>query len=155
MHEETPQTPEQAAQAPAIVICPHAQRPIPASSVQALYTAVGWWPQRRATEIAAMLDDTIAVGAWAGEQLVGFVRVVSDEHFRAFLEDVVVHPDFQRRGIGRLLLDRVLAELDTIDVVSLFCAPHLVPFYKAAGFRARRSQVVMLRGRPQDDEEPG
>jgi ribosomal protein S18 acetylase RimI-like enzyme len=49
-----------------------------------------------------------AVGAWAGDRLVGFVRAVTDGAFRAYVEDVIVAPDARGAGIGRSLIDHLL-----------------------------------------------
>jgi GNAT superfamily N-acetyltransferase len=125
----------------------HHQRPIDPQAVRALYTAVGWWPLRTQEEIAQVLGEALAVGAWEGDHLVGFARAVSDHHFRAFIEDVVVHPTYQRMGLGRLLLAKLLDALPHIETITLFCQPDLVPFYEEHGFRAFPSQMVMHRKR--------
>jgi GNAT superfamily N-acetyltransferase len=125
----------------------HHERPIDPQAVRALYTSVGWWPLRTQEELALVLKDALAVGAWEGDHLVGFARVVSDQHFRAFIEDVVVQPGHQRRGLGRLLLAKVLDALAQIETVTLFCQQSLVPFYEEHGFRAFPSQMVMHRKR--------
>lgn len=124
-------------------------RPIDPEAVRQLYVAVGWWPERQMEDIALVLRAELAFGAWDGDHLVGFTRVVSDGRLRAFIEDVVVHPDYRRLGIGSQLLKSVVQALDHIEIVTLFCEPGLVPFYERHGFKARHSQVVMHRRRPQ------
>ena len=44
------------------------------------------------------------IGAFVGRTLVGFVQVCWDGGSHAFVLDTVVHPDHQRRGIGRNLV---------------------------------------------------
>src|SRR5262245_949196 len=39
-----------------------------------------------------------------GQHLIGFVNLAWDGGIHAFLLDTTVHPDFQRRGIGRQLV---------------------------------------------------
>lgn len=132
---------------PAVAVACHHERPIDPAALRHLYDTAGWWPERAAPAIAAMLEDDLAVGAWDGDRLVGFARAVSDRRFRAYIEDVVVHPEYRRAGIGGRLLDALVDGLAHIDTVSLFCAPELVPFYERQGFRASRSQVVLHRER--------
>jgi ribosomal protein S18 acetylase RimI-like enzyme len=123
------------------------ERAIDPQAVKTLYTTVGWWPERQEADIAHILRADLAVGAWAGTVLVGFARVVSDQHFRAFIEDVVVHPEYQRRGIGTLLLAKILDSLQQIETITLFCQPELTSFYEQQGFRASSSQQVLhLKG---------
>lgn len=42
-------------------------------------------------------------------RLVGFVRCLSDGAFAALVVDACVHPEYQRRGIGRNLMKRLLS----------------------------------------------
>ena len=47
--------------------------------------------------------------AMAMRWLIGFARVLTDRVYRATLWDVVVHPDYQKRGVGEELVNRALA----------------------------------------------
>jgi len=124
-----------------------AERPIPGRLVRDLYARVGWWPERSEKDIARVLVRGVAIAAWDDERLVGFARAVSDGRFRAYIEDVVVHEHYRRQGVAMDLLERLLDELGTIDVVSLFCDPRLAPLYERAGFEPTR-QLVLHRERP-------
>jgi len=132
----------------AITIAFHHERPIDPRAVRELYTHVGWWPQRTPEKIARVLQDALAVGAWDGDQLVGFARAVSDGHFHAYIDDVAVRPDHQRKGLGSLLLTKLLDGLQEVETVTLFCQQSLVPFYEAHGFQAFPSQMVLHRAQP-------
>lgn len=50
------------------------------------------------------------VGAFDGDTLVGFVHLCSDGGAHAFVLDTMVHPDYQRRGIGRDLVQAAAIE---------------------------------------------
>jgi GNAT superfamily N-acetyltransferase len=117
---------------------------IPADGVIALYQAARWWPQRTADQVSAVLGSSPAVGAWHGEELVGFARAVTDGILRAYVEDVVVSPDWRSTGIGQALMDCLVDALGPIPVVTLFCVPDLVPYYERHSFR-RTKQIVMHR----------
>ena len=127
-----------------ITIAPHRERPVPSDRLRRLYDHLGWWPERGEAAIAGMLSGAIAVGAWREDELVGFARAVTDGLFRAYLEDVAVHSDHRRQGIGSRLVSRLLRELGDIDLTSLFCQPDLVAFYEKLGFRPTR-QIVLHR----------
>jgi GNAT superfamily N-acetyltransferase len=127
-----------------IAVASHADRPIPAREVLALYRAEGWWPERTARQVNGALAAGSAVGAWHDETLVGFARAVTDGVLRAYLEDVVVARRFRGTGVGQSLVCRLLAQLDPIPVVSLFCSRELVAFYEATDFRPT-AQVVLHR----------
>lgn len=124
----------------------HRDRPIAPSLVRELYNHVGWWPERSSEQIGQVLEGAPAAGAWDGERLVGFARVVTDGIFRAYIEDVVVHEAWRRQGVATALMACLLDELKEIPVVSLFCKAGLVPVYQGQGFQETR-QVVMHKVR--------
>lgn len=129
-------------------VAQHKVRPIPSEAVRALYEEDGWWPDRRTEDIANVLRVHPAVGVWDGDHLIAFARAVTDGCFRAYIEDVVVHPQYRRIGIARLLLAELLSTLVHIETVSLFCQRELAPLYEQLGFVMRGSQVVLHRSRP-------
>ena len=78
--------------------------------VLALYDAVGWTAYTSSPEtVSAALSGSAAIAvARAGTELVGLARVISDGASICYLQDVLVRPAFQRRGIGRRLVQLVL-----------------------------------------------
>jgi len=90
-----------------------------------------------------MLKQNISIGVWIDDNLVGFARAVSDGKFRAYIEDVVIHNEFQKAGIGTKLVSKLLDELSHIDVISLFCGEGLISFYEKNNFKFSKSQYVM------------
>ncbi|GIN86228.1 hypothetical protein J6TS2_26140 [Heyndrickxia sporothermodurans] len=90
-----------------------------------------------------MLEQEISVGAWKNGTLIGFARAISDGKFRAYIEDVVIHKDFQNLGIGTKLISKLLERLAHIDVISLFCEEELIPFYENNNFKVGKTQFVM------------
>ena len=129
---------------PDSAVLPHSEREIPAEDVLGLYRAADWWPERTAEQVRAVLRASPAVGAWHGEDLIGFARAVTDGVLRAYVEDVVVSPEWRGAGVGRALLAGLMEQLEPIPVVTLFCSSELVRYYEASSFRSSR-QVVMHR----------
>lgn len=82
-----------------------------------LYRSVGWTAY---TDDAERLVDAVnasyCVLAARSESggLVGLARTVSDGLTVAYLQDILVAPEHQRRGIGGALLDEILARTDGI-----------------------------------------
>ncbi len=84
------------------------QTSIPVDAYLALTTRV--WPQaHNAPRAAAALLKTVNVGAWDGARLIGIVRMLTDGYFVATVPEVIVDPDYRRRGVGRELMNRALA----------------------------------------------
>ena len=92
------------------------------------------WPRDYdVRQVSEALARTINLGAWAGNQLVGAVRVLTDGYFFSTVPEVMVDPDFRRRGIGRELMQRALA---MAPGGRLFFGAQLgnEPFFEASGF---------------------
>ena len=68
-----------------------------------------------------------AVSAWDGDRLVGFARAISDGATNAYVSTVAVLPEHQKRGIGREIIQRLLAGHDGIQFV--LHSEHAVSFY--------------------------
>lgn len=72
------------------------------------------------------------------KKLIGFARATSDTVFNATIWDVVIHPDFQGKGLGRALMDQIILKLRYADIstITLFADPQVVSFYRSLGFMA-------------------
>ena len=77
----------------------------------ALYDSVGWTAYTKDPEKLrrAVVGSTTVVTAREDGVLVSLARVVSDGASICYLQDVLVHPDHRRRGIGRELMVKALA----------------------------------------------
>jgi ribosomal protein S18 acetylase RimI-like enzyme len=126
-----------------VKVAAHNERPIGAAEVMKLNRTVGWWPERSEVDFEAVLCTGPAAGAWVGAELVGFARAISDGRMHAYIDDVMVHPGYRRRGIAAKVT-RTLTDILSLPVVTLFCQPELVPLYEAAGFSPTR-QVILHR----------
>lgn len=130
-----------------ITLASHQERPVPPAALRALYVHVNWVRRTDETGLAAVLAAGPAIGAWDGEELVGFVRALSDGHLAAYIEDVMVHQRHRKSGLGSALMTRLLAELEAVAVINLFCAPETVPFYEKQGFGPTTNVLTQRRQR--------
>ena len=79
-----------------------------------------------------------------GERVVGFSEY--DPETRE-LAAVYVHPDFERRGLGRALLEaaEAAAHARGVDSLHLRASLNAVSFYQRAGYVVERAGSVTLR----------
>lgn len=82
---------------------------------------------------AELVGASQVVSAWDGEALVGFARVAGDGASNACVSAVLVRPDWQRRGVGRELMRRVLKGRDDVRFV-LRTTPAGEALYASPGF---------------------
>ncbi len=116
---------------------------VPPNAVQELCASVGW-SRREPDLIVRALENSLAVvSIWDKDELVGFARATGDKVFNATVWDMVVRPDYQRLGVGRLVMCELLKELDeySIPLVTLYADPGTDGFYKRFGFLADPSGV--------------
>jgi ribosomal protein S18 acetylase RimI-like enzyme len=118
------------------------ERDIDLYELEELCDAVGW-SRRPLRKVKKAIEHSFLVASmWQvrGNQrrLIGFARATSDHAFNATIWDVVVHPDFQGKGLGKALMKYVLKKLrsEEISNVTLFADPHVVDFYRTMGFMA-------------------
>jgi predicted N-acetyltransferase YhbS len=93
-----------------------------------------WSREYDLAQIAAAIDRTINIGAWAGDRLVGSVRVLSDGYLFNTVPEVMVDPEFQRRGLGRELM-RLALEAAPGGRLFFGALPGNEPFFERAGFQ--------------------
>lgn len=95
-----------------------------------LFNAVGW--ERRTADrdrLAQLVRGSLyVVSAWDSDRLVGFARAISDGATNAYISTVAVLPEYQKRGIGREVIQRLLADHDGIQFV-LHANDNAYPFY--------------------------
>jgi GNAT superfamily N-acetyltransferase len=107
-----------------------------------LFETTGWNRQYQASQdelMGALSRSQWIVAVNDGSRLVGFGRVVTDGFIHAMIYDLIVHPEYQNRGLGTRILDALVQKcLDAnIRDIQLFCARGQRAFYEKRGFVAR------------------
>ena len=109
-------------------------------AVLALYAAVGWTNYTARPEMLerAFSGSLCALAARAGGRLAGVVRAVVDGASVLYVQDLLVLPEYQRRGLGGLLLRELLARYPDVYQTVLLTddTPEHAAFYESAGFKS-------------------
>jgi ribosomal protein S18 acetylase RimI-like enzyme len=96
---------------------------------------VGWpSPPSPAQRLALLRGAAHVVLARVDGRLAGFVTALSDGVLCASIPLLEVLPEFQRQGLGKELVRRVLAEIGPLYAVDLACDDDLVDYYRSLGF---------------------
>lgn len=89
-----------------------------AHEILSLYASVGWTNYTAQPEMLerAFAHSLAILAAYDGERLIGIIRAVGDGASIVFVQDLLVHPDYQRRGIGSTLLKMLLALFARVSI---------------------------------------
>ena len=88
------------------------------------------------------LNSTFVYSAWADEQLVGCVRVLSDLHFRSIIYDLAILTEYQKQGIGRELVQRCINSCK--DSEWLVQTDMAKGFYEKIGFKEKNDYFLTI-----------
>lgn len=85
-----------------------------------LFSSVNWDSANDTHRLQeAFLHSSHILTAWDGQKLIGIIRSMDDNVWSATIDCLVVHKDYQREGIGSLLLQKLLKELQHITYISV------------------------------------
>ncbi|MCL2708965.1 MAG: GNAT family N-acetyltransferase [Defluviitaleaceae bacterium] len=132
-----------------------AKKDLPAEQLHRLFFLAGWAGDEPVCDPEALpffslpfINSTVVVSAWAGERLVGAVRVLSDKLGRSVIYDLVVDPEYQRKGIGSELARRCVAHYPDSEW-SLETSEKNVGFYEKIGFGRSLGTHLRIKGKYQ------
>jgi ribosomal protein S18 acetylase RimI-like enzyme len=108
--------------------------------------AVGWGERDYGAAKVSLANCLYSVCIRHEDKLVGLGRVVGDGGLYYYIQDVVVLPEFQGRGLGAAIMDKVMAHLRQQvkpgAVIGLLAAKGKEPFYEKYGFIARPTDML-------------
>lgn len=112
---------------------------VPIQELVELYESVNWLLYSADPDgLARAVDRStyVVTARDADGELIGLARCLSDDASILHLQDVLVRPDRQRRGIGRFLVLVCLERFDHVRQKVLLAddEPHLSAFYRSLGF---------------------
>ncbi|MDJ0601879.1 MAG: GNAT family N-acetyltransferase [Crocosphaera sp.] len=116
------------------------EREIDLYELEELCDAVGWARRPLRKVKRALTYSFMVVSAWEvkgnRKRLIGFARATSDHAFNATIWDVVIHPRYQSKGLGKGMMKYMIRQLRNEDIsnITLFADPHVVDFYRRLGF---------------------
>lgn len=104
--------------------------------------------ERRPVDDADCIDGMLAhadlmVTAWIGDLLIGVARSVTDFSYCCYLSDLAVDQDYQRLGIGKVLIDQTREQLGEQCQLILLSAPAATDYYPKIGFEPHPRAFVI------------
>lgn len=108
------------------------------TEIISLYTSVGWTAYTDHPDVLrqGFENSMLTLAAYEGDQLLGIIRTVGDGATIVFIQDILVFPEHQRKGIGSALLQAILDRYSHVRQIELATdnTPKTIAFYKSMGF---------------------
>ncbi|MBO0480389.1 GNAT family N-acetyltransferase [Vagococcus fluvialis] len=108
------------------------------SDLEKLYSSVGWAAYTKNLEVLeqAINHSLQVISAWNEDELVGLIRVIGDGFTIIYVQDILVHPDYQDKKIGTELMTKILDNYPEVRQKVLLTedAPDVRHFYEKFGF---------------------
>ena len=120
---------------------------VPVEELQALYQNAGWWQDnyKITDDFLRLIPERSALfaGAFLKKKLIGMGRALSDLCSDAYIQDVVVLSDYQKSGIGSMIVRFLIDELKKrgVDWIGLIGEPGTGSFYENLGFRQMKDYI--------------
>ena len=114
------------------------KKEIDTTQLNKLWNAIGWSSRDLNKWKNALLKSTFVISVWDAEKLIGLGRILEDGIMCMFY-DIAVHPDYQRRGIGTSIMNKLIDKVKDKRYVSIGLFtwegnPANNQFYKKFGF---------------------
>ena len=114
-------------------------------SLQELFLSVEWdsgkYPEKLHN---AIRNSHTVVSAWDGDRLVGLINAIADGVMTAYIPYTLVRPEYQKRGIGKKLVEIILEEYRDYARRVLISYDDAVDFYQKCGFEVGQGRLPML-----------
>lgn len=105
-----------------------------------LYQSVGWTNYLKRADILeeAYANSLFVLAAYDGDSLLGIIRAIGDGLTIVFVQDIIVLPEYQRKGIGTKLLKTLMDKYKDVYQMELLTdnTEKTNAFYRSVGFTA-------------------
>jgi GNAT superfamily N-acetyltransferase len=111
-----------------------------------LYRANKWSSAEKPAQLlAALLNSHSLVTAREGAKLIGLANAISDGHLVVYYPHMLVHPEHQRKGVGRKMMETLQGRYVGFHQQMLVADGNAIEFYRALGFeRAGMTQSMWI-----------
>ena len=98
----------------------------------------------------AMQNTIFRVSVYDGKKAIAMARMIGDMGLCYYIKDVVVRPEYQGKGIGRMLISELLKYINNNGIrgtsvfVELAAVPDKMPFYEKFGFTTNEAQLLKM-----------
>ena len=119
---------------------------IEVDQLRQLYLANDWSSGRIPTALHRALQNSHSVvSAWDEGMLVGVGNAISDGFLVVYYPHLLVHPDYQKKGIGKQIMQKLQQTYEGLHMQMLVSEADAIAFYEKCGFtRAGDTQPMWI-----------
>lgn len=109
-----------------------------------LRKSVGWPELDEGTILNALNSTIYFVCAVVDHKAIGIARIIGDGAMYFYIQDMIVNPSFQGKGIGKAIMNKIMNYLERNSIkgsfIGLMSAKDKEGFYKRFGFAERPNE---------------
>ena len=111
-----------------------------------LYKANQWSSAEKPQKLyKALINSHTLITAWDQSILVGLGNAISDGHLVVYYPHLLVHPDYQGKGVGQMILEKMQETYGGFHMQMLTADGRAIDFYKKNGFvRAGNTESMWI-----------
>jgi len=91
----------------------------------------------------AFENSYVTIFLYCDNRMIGFGRAISDGAYQAGIYDVAVDPEFQKKGLGNMIIEMILKKIPECNVI-LYASPGKEGFYIKNGFRRMKTGMALF-----------
>lgn len=121
-------------------------RNIDKDKIVGLYRANKWSSAEKPNELyQALMNSHSLISAWEEDNLVGIGNAISDGYLVVYYPHLLVHPDYQGKGIGQMIVAKMQEKYKDFHMQMLTADGMAIDFYKKVGFvRAGQTESMWI-----------
>jgi GNAT superfamily N-acetyltransferase len=115
------------------------------AKLQDLFLSNKWDSGNYPDKLQAALEGSHhVITAWDGNKLVGLMNTLSDGIMNVFFLYLIVHPDYQNKGVGRKIVELMLHEYRDYARKMVIAYDETIEFFQKCGFEVGENNVPMF-----------
>lgn len=118
-----------------------------ANQLKTLYASVGWVSADYSKRLVESFHNTHnVISAWDQDRLVGLIEVLADGELTAYIHYLLIHPDYQGMGIGKVLVQKVKDIYKDYLYLLVMCEETKnIGFYENLGFEVDKVTPLSIK----------
>lgn len=111
-----------------------------------LYKANNWSSAEKPIQLyKGLLNSETLITVWEDNKLIGLGNAISDGHLTVYYPHLLVLPEYQGKGIGKMIVDKMQEKYSHFHMQMLTADGKAVDFYKKNGFeRAGNTEPMWI-----------